>query len=97
MTYLAMTECILSIELPGILDLDIVTPVRVQDKNGTISPADMSLCSILVEVTVPSLGNTLILMITAMGDREFEGVFPTHREHKGEATKIAKYVASAIM
>ena len=57
----------------------------------------MSLRSILMEVMVPSLGNPLILIIAAMGDREFEGVFPTHREHKGEATKIAKYVASAIM
>ena len=36
-------------------------------------------------------------MIAETGEGEFEGIIPTGREREGEATKIAKHVASTIM
>ena len=49
-----------------------------------------------MDIMVPTLGKHLFLVIDVTGESEFEGVVPTGREHEGEATKIAKHVASAI-
>ena len=46
---------------------------------------------------VPSSWKPLFLVIAVMGDGKFEGFFPMGRERKGEATKIVKHAASAIM
>ena len=43
----------------------------------------MSLCSVLVEVMVLSLGKVLFLVIAKTGDREFDGVVPMGRECEG--------------
>ena len=79
------------------MDLDEDYNVRVQDKDKKISAIVVSLHSFLMDIMVPSSGKPLSLMIVATGDGEFEGVVPTGREHEGEATKITKHVASAIM
>ena len=43
MPHMVIAECVPYIELPGILNLDTVTSVRVQDKNGTFLSANRSL------------------------------------------------------
>ena len=50
-----------------------------------------------MDIIVPSSGKSPFLMIAAMGDGEFEGDVRTGREREGEATKITKHVASAII
>ena len=57
MTHLVMAKCVSSIELAGILDLETVPLVRVQDKNSNFLPINMSLHSILIEITIPSQEN----------------------------------------
>ena len=79
MTHLAMAECLSSIKLAGITDLENVTLVGVLDENGNYMPIEMSLCSILMEITVPTSGKLLFLMIASKEDGDFEGIFPTGR------------------
>ena len=80
MTHLAVAECVLSIKLAGIMDIETMTSVGVLDENGNYVLIEMSLCSILMEIMVPSLGQPLFLVIAETGDGEFEVFVPTGRE-----------------
>ena len=71
-THLALCEYVSLIKLPGILELDSESGVRITDENGKILKAVMSLCSILMEIEVPSLRKPLFLMIAGMRDSKFE-------------------------
>ena len=96
-THLALYECVFSIKLPMVLDLDSELDVRVTHKNGKPLKVVMSLCFILMEIEVLSLDKPILVMIAVTGDSEFEGVIPVGRECEGEAIKFATHVASAIM
>ena len=87
-THLALTECVSFIELVGITDLDLVSKVRVRM---------MSIRTILMNIEVPSSRKPLFLMIAINHEGESEGVLHTGREQEAEVSKIATYVASAIM
>ena len=65
MTHLTMAKCAPSIKLAEILDIDTMTSVRVQDQNRNFVPINMSLCSILVKVTVSSSGKPLLFLVIA--------------------------------
>ena len=92
-----MAECVSSIKLARIMDLETVPLVGVLDENGNYVPIAISLRSILMEITVPSLGKPLFLVIAYMGGGYSEGIVSTGRAREGEATKIVKHVASTIM
>ena len=96
-THLDLCECVSSIELTGILDLDSEFEVRVTDKNGRFLVVILSLRSILIDIVVPSSGKPPFPMIAVTGEGEYKGVVTTGREREGGATKAANHVASAII
>ena len=87
--YLALSECVSSIELAGILDLELESKVKVKNKDGNIVEVTMTLRSILMDIEIASSNKPLFLMVAGTRDRKFEGILPTEREHEAEAAKIA--------
>ena len=79
--HLALTECISSIELIGIMDLYLESEVKVKNDDGKIVVKVMSHRSIPMAIEVPSTNKTLLLMITKKNcEGEYEGILPMYRE-----------------
>ena len=95
--HLAMMECISTIELLGILDLETEGDIRIKDKNSEYKIVKMSIRSILSDITILSVEKPLFLMIAPTTNGEYEGVVPVGGERKEEAKKIADHVTSAVM
>ena len=92
-----MMECILTIELLGILNLETEGNIRIKEENSEFKPVKMSIQSILVDITIPSLKKSLFLMIAPATNCRYEGVIPTGRDYEEEAKNIADHVTSAVM
>ena len=92
-THLAMTECVSSIELAGIMDLDVESEVRVKNEAGVVETRTMSVRSVLMDIKVPGTEQPLFLMITTNRKGECEGLLPTGRIRDAEAEMVALHVA----
>jgi hypothetical protein len=60
-----MTECVSSIELAGIMDLDGVHRVSVTNEEGAQEMKNVSVRSVLMDIKVPGTNQPLFLMITS--------------------------------
>ena len=77
-THLALSEYVSSIELAGILELELKSEVKVKNEDGDIVEVTMSLRSILMEIVSPSSNKPLFLMVAGTHNREFEEILPTY-------------------
>ena len=83
-TPLALSECVSSIELVGIMDMELELPVHVIDKEGDLIEVTMSIRSIFMFIEMTSLGTPkpLFLMIAKSRNREYKEILPTGRERE---------------
>jgi hypothetical protein len=96
-THLAMMECVSSIELAGIMDLDGEHRVSVTNQEGATEIKNVSVRSVLMDIKVPGTNQPLFLMITSSRAEGCEGLLPTGRIREEEAQKVALHVASSVM
>ena len=98
-THLVLSECVSSIELAGIMGMELKLPVHVTDEEGDTIEVTISIRSILMGIEITSSGTPkpLFLMIAKSHDGEYEGILPTGRERGTEAARITTYAASATM
>ena len=73
------SECMSSIELLGIEDLDMASEVGVKNDAGVMERKMMLVRLALMDIKVPGTDKPLFLMITTNRDGDCEGVLPTGR------------------
>ena len=96
-THLLMAECISSIELAGIMDIDIVTLVRVQDQNGNFVPSTYLFDPSSWRLWSHPRENTSSSWLPGQETGCLKELSQRASKRKGEATKNSKHVASAII